>query len=75
MFGGYPGMYDSDNSCYSDDDEDDDDDDESVDEILQRMAQSYRKKSESKNPLKKVFEIPALLWLVACIWTGIYVSV
>ncbi|CAH3139968.1 unnamed protein product [Pocillopora meandrina] len=53
MFGGYPGMYDSDNSCYSDDDEDDDDDDESVDEILQRMAQSYRKKSESKKPSEK----------------------
>ena len=46
-------MYDSDNSCYSDDDEDDDDDDESVDEILQRMAQSYRKKSESKKPSEK----------------------
>lgn len=34
MFGGYLGMYDFDNSCYSDDDEDDDDDDESVDEIF-----------------------------------------
>lgn len=47
MFGCCPGMYDSDNSYYSDDD-DDDDDDELDDEILQSIARSFRKKYERK---------------------------
>ena len=47
MFGCCPGMYDSDNSYYSDDD-DDEDDDEGDDEILQSIARSFRKKYERK---------------------------
>ncbi|KAL9982579.1 hypothetical protein ACROYT_G004641 [Oculina patagonica] len=53
MFGCCPGMYDSDNSYYSDDDDDDDDDDELDDEILQKIASSFRKKYERK-PTEKV---------------------
>jgi len=50
MFGRYHGMYDSDNSyCSDDDDEDDDDDDDELDdEILQSIARSFRKKYERK---------------------------
>jgi len=48
MFGCCPGMYDSDNSYNSDDDDDDDDDDEVDDEILQSIARSFRKKYERK---------------------------
>ena len=48
MFGCCPGIYDSDNSCYSDEDDDDEDEDELDDEILQRIAQSFRKKFERK---------------------------
>ena len=62
MFGCYPGMYDSDNSYCSDDDDDDDDDDELDDEILQSIARSFRKKYERK-PTEKgteadIFPIP-----------------
>jgi len=45
MFGCCPGMYDSDDSYYSDED---DDDDEVDDEILQSIARSFRKKYERK---------------------------
>ena len=55
MFGCCPGMYDSDNSYYSDDDDDDEDDDELDDEILQSIARSFRKKYERKPTEKGMF--------------------
>ena len=71
MYGCCPGMYDSDNSYYSDDDDDDDDDDELDDEILQSIARSFRKKYErkptEKGTMRHIFPLPILF----CVGRGI----
>jgi len=74
MFGCCPGMYDSDNSYCSDDEDDDDDDDELDDEILQSIARSFRKKYERKPTEKGTENDIQYIYVLKANWLNILIQ-